>query len=368
MTAQRALMPDYLRLFALFGIVAVNAPYMAFSLDSGFFAAPSYTVVDEVVMGLVHGLFMGKSYGLFSFMFGVGLAFMMRSAETCSLPFARIYWARMVGLLALGIAHGCLFFPYDILALYAMTGAAFFFLRNLSARTLTILGGLLVLVQIPMTTAILLSYGKPGLPGAYEIQVMTTGTWAEVVALRTETFSFISFGALFYQGFSSLGWFCLGLAALRIGAIDDNDHQLWRRLRFLLAPALAVSLSGGALMVRGDYTWGVVLTLHAAPFATAAYLGVIARVSRPPGPGMQLLLKAGASSLTVYLGQSIILSTVFAPYGLGLWSQLSPGIVTALAFAVTLALIAFVILWTRVFRLGPFEWLLRKITYAGVSR
>jgi uncharacterized protein len=64
----------------------------------------------------------------------------------------------------------------------------------------------------------------------------------------------------------------------------------------------------------------VVLTIVSAPVATLGYLGLIAALSRPPGPIMAQALKAGESSLSIYLGQSIILSTIFSGYGLGLWA------------------------------------------------
>jgi uncharacterized membrane protein YeiB len=74
MTASpRALMPDYLRLVALFGIVVVNVQYVAFSA-LGSFADPSGdTALDAITLWLVNGLALFKTYGLFSFMFGVGL-------------------------------------------------------------------------------------------------------------------------------------------------------------------------------------------------------------------------------------------------------------------------------------------------------
>jgi uncharacterized membrane protein YeiB len=135
--------------------------------------------------GPPNGLVLLKTYGLFSFMFGVGLGFLMRSAARRGLPFGRIYLNRMTGLAILGIAHGCLFFPGDILTIYAVTG----------------------------------------------------------------------------------------------------------------------------------------LTVAAAPVATLGYLGLIAALSRPPGPILAKALSTGGSSLSVYLGQSIMLSTIFSGYGLGLWNS-----------------------------------------------
>lgn len=107
----RAPMPDYLRLVALLGIVVVNVQYIAFSALHGFADLAGETAADALALWLVNGLALLKTYGLFSFMFGVGRGFLMRSAERRGLPFGRVYRNRMIGLFVLGIAHGCLFFP-----------------------------------------------------------------------------------------------------------------------------------------------------------------------------------------------------------------------------------------------------------------
>ena len=77
---------------------------------------------------------------------------------------------------------------------------------------------------------------------------------------------------------------------------------------------------------------------------------------------------AGGSSLSIYLGQSILLSTLFAGYGLGLWGAVDRATATGISFAVTLALIGLVAIWRMRFALGPFEWVLRRITHAGGER
>ena len=110
---------------------------------------------------------------------------------------------------------------------------------------------------------------------------------------------------------------------------------------------------------------GVALTVVAAPIATLGYLGLIAALSRPPGPIISLALPAGGSSLSVYLGQSIILSSIFSAYGLGLWSEVDRITAIAIAVLITALLIIAVSIWREWFRLGPFEWVLRRITYAG---
>lgn len=364
-------MPDYLRLIALFGIVVVNVQYIAFSSLDGLADPMGETLADGITLWLVNGLALMKTYGLFSFMFGVGLGLLMRSAARRDLPFGRIYRNRMIGLLILGIAHGCLFFPGDILTIYAVTGSVLYLFRTWTVRRLVRVGILLLLAQAVIAPPLLLLAGSetPADIVALEREIQTQGGLLETVILRSISYAVVLPLFLAVQGISALGWFCLGLAAVKSGIVEDAHHPLWRRARrWCLAPGLLLSLGAAALWQWGPAVPGAVLTIIAAPFATLGYLGLIAALSRPPGPLMSRALMAGSSSLSVYLGQSILLTTIFSGYGLGLWEELGRAGATTVALGVTILLVAALALWRQRFRLGPFEWMLRRVTYAGVRQ
>jgi uncharacterized protein len=360
-------MPDYLRLVALFGIVVVNVQYIAFSALGGFVDLPGDTALDAVTLWLVNGLALLKSYGLFSFMFGVGLGFLMRSAERRGLAFGRLYRNRMIGLLILGVAHGALFFPGDILTIYAITGSVLYLMRDWPVRRLVRLGAGLLILQAAI--APLLMIAAPETPAefvALEREILTGGGFLDAMVFRAIGFAFVLPSLLLTQGIAALGWFCLGLAAVKAGMIDDAGHPLWRRARrWGLGPGLVLSLTGAALWQWGPAVPGLVLTIAAGPVATLGYLGLIAALARPPGRLMAQALAAGGSSLSIYLGQSILLSTIFAGYGPGLWGEVDRLTATLIAIVVTAGLIVALALWRRRAALGPFEWVLRRITYAG---
>jgi len=362
-------MPDYLRLFALFGIVVVNVQYIAFSALHGFADPVAETALDAITLWLVNGLSLLKTYGLFSFMFGVGLGFLMRSAARRGLPFGRVYRNRMIGLLILGIAHGCLFFPGDILTIYAVTGSILYLFRDWPVRRLVRVGAALLVVQALIAPPLLLAVPEtPPDIVAVERAILSNGGFFEAVLFRSIGFAFIVPTFLVIQGISALGWFCLGLAAVKSGMIDEAGHPLWRRARrWCLLPGVLLGLVGAAIWQWGAPAPGVVLTVVSAPVATLGYLGLIAAFSRPPGPIMSKALAAGGSSLSIYLGQSIILSTIFAGYGFGLWGAVDRLTAVATALGVTAGLVSALLLWRRYSQLGPFEWVLRRITYARLG-
>jgi uncharacterized protein len=361
----RALMPDYLRLVALFGIVVVNVQFIAFSALGSFADPGGVTMGDAITLWLVNGLALLKTYGLFSFMFGVGLGFLMRSAARRGLPFGRLYRNRMIGLAILGVAHGCLFFPGDILVIYAVTGSILYLFRDWPVRRLVRVGAALLVVQALIAPPLLLV--APETPPdivAMERAILTGGGFLEAVLFRSIGFAFIMPSFLVIQGTAALGWFCLGLAAVKSGMIDNAAHPLWRRARrWCLGPGVMLSLAGAAIWQWGGPVPGVVLTMAAAPVATLSYLGLIAALSRPPGPIMAQALKAGGSSLSIYLGQSILLSTIFSGYGLGLWGSVGRLAAVVIGVAVTSCLIGALLIWRVRFAIGPFEWLLRRFMF-----
>ena len=363
----RALMPDYLRLIALFGIVVVNVQFIAFSLLGGMVFPVPETAGDLLTLWLVDGFALFKSYSLFSFMFGVGLGFLMRAAERNSLAFGQLYRNRMIGLFLIGVLHGCLFFPGDILLVYAITGSVLFLVRHWQPVRLIKLGA--VLVAGPTLVFALLAASQGEIPediAALERQVMTTGSFADAIGFRAIAYAVLLPIVLLFQGISALGWFCLGLAAVKSGLIETSDHTLWARARrWCLIPGVAVSLAGSWLLHAQGMVWAAAVITLAAPVSTLGYLGAIAALSRAPGPILSALLAAGGSSLSVYLGQSIILSTLFSAYGFGMWDAIPRAAAVLIAIGVTAGLIAALAIWHNYFRLGPFEWVLRRITYAG---
>jgi uncharacterized protein len=360
----RALMPDYLRFFALFGIVVVNVQYIAFSALHGFADPVAETALDTLTLWMVNGLALLKTYGLFSFMFGVGLGFLMGAAARRGLPFGRVYRNRMIGLLIFGIVQGCVFFLGDILTIYAATGAILCLVRDWPLRRLVRAGAALLVFQAIIAPPLLLA--APETPPdivALEHQVLTQGGFFEAVFFRSIGFAFVMPSFLVLQGTAAPGWFCLGLAAVQSGMIDNAGHPLWRRARhWCLGPGIVLGLVGAAIWQWGPAVPGVLLTVVSAPIATLGYLGLIAALSRPPRPIMAKALAAGGSSLSIYLGQSILLSTIFSGYGFGLWGTVDRLTAVLIGIVVTTGLMGALLIWRAYFTVGPVEWALRRIT------
>ena len=72
---------------------------------------------------------------------------------------------------------------------------------------------------------------------------------------------------------------------------------------------------------------------------------------------------AGRMALTNYLLQSLVCTTLFYGYGVGLLGRLGAAAGLALALALWAAQLGLSVLWLRHFRYGPAEWLWRSLTY-----
>jgi len=79
------------------------------------------------------------------------------------------------------------------------------------------------------------------------------------------------------------------------------------------------------------------------------------------------LQTVGRMALTNYLLQTLICTTLFNAYGLGLYGKVGPAAAALLATAIYLLQVALSVLWIRHFRFGPAEWLWRSATYGRLQ-
>ena len=101
------------------------------------------------------------------------------------------------------------------------------------------------------------------------------------------------------------------------------------------------------------------------PFLSLGYLSAVTLLvenGRLPVL-MRGLTSAGRMALTNYLMQSVIATTIFYYYGLGLFGQTTEVQRIGIVFAVYLLQLLLSVFWLRVFRFGPMEWLWRSLTY-----
>ncbi len=388
--APRILALDALRGVAVIGIVGMNVH--AFALPGPAYYNPlSYGATGPLDYWVWLGSFVfieDKFRTLFAMLFGVGcLILIERGGER---PW-RAHYARMIVLLMIGLVHATLLASNDVLRAYALAGMALPLLTGLSARALVVVALGLVLVHLALGLS---AFGG----GLVDFHAKHWGTDALLWAERQFGRDSAVLTMLLEQGREGLGERVLrrgagipaqlmtvaaslpiNLAAIALGMGLWKGGMLkgeWRafllqRMAGLAALAALPGLLGLAagLGVTGfpAALVGPVALVLSAPFDTllgAAYAALAMAFLSNDNGVTRTLAAVGRLSLTNYLMTSVILSAIFAAWGLGLFGEVTRW----QAFALGLVPVAAMLLWSPpwVARIGqgPFERMWR----AGARR
>ena len=361
---------DALRGLALLGILVVNIEFIVQPSEIGWLHYN--TTIDRLVRWFVFAFGQTKVYPLFAMLFGYGLSLQLASARRRRSELAPRYRRRMIGMAILGVFHGVLFFLGDILVLYAAIGGFAYRFREVGTRKLlrlaTIVYGLAAIVWIAIGALDVLGDGTPPTAAADAVATLANGSWSEVISLQFWYWLVTLAILTVVQGPAVFASFLVGIALGRTDVLArPGDHvALFRRVLCWAPLAIAGASLGAALLVIGGRweTLGFAIGFAIAPGLTATYIALLALVLANGRRWLSSLLEAsGRMSLTVYLLESVILSTMSYGYGFGLFTHVAPTAGVLLAIAVWISLSVFSFVWMRAFRFGPFEFGLRWFTY-----
>jgi len=381
----RILALDVLRGIAVIGIVGMNVH--AFALPGPAYYNPlsfGGTTPADYWVWLVSFVFIEDKFRtLFAMLFGVGCLILLEKGG--ERPW-RAHFARMFVLLVIGIVHATLLASNDVLRAYALTGLAVPLLAGLSARALVTVAAGLVVAHLAL--------GLTALGGALvDFHAKHWGTDALLWAERQFGRDPAVLTMLLEQGREGLGEriirrgagipaqlltvaasLPINLAAIALGMGLWKGGMLKGEWRAFLLQRLA----GGAALAAIPALLGLAGWLVAEGFP-AALVGPVALVLSAPfdtllGVGYAALTMAfvsretvvsrtlaavGRLSLTNYLMTSAILAVIFAPWGLGLFGEVTRWQAFALGLVPIAAMLAWSPLWVAKLGQGPFERLWR---------
>lgn len=388
---ERVELLDVLRGFAVFGILLVNV--LLFSAPTAFAHGGQWEgAADRLARGAIVLLAEGKFYAVFSFLFGLGLVMQAERAASRGTRFAPLYLRRLAVLLLIGLIHAYLIWWGDILHIYALIGGWLLLFRKREPKTILIWAGALVLIPVLVLTitgaaGMIARAGqiapRPAAAGvrqaraaqaAEAVRVYTEGSYGEMVRQRVnELVREYSRMGLYAPHFLAL--FLLGLYAGRRGIFSDPEAHvaLIRRVAWVglgvggcgsLLYALTVEVSSRGVPIPFGFMPGALnfVTAPALGFGYAAALTLLYRreVWRAR---LSPLAAVGRMALTNYLLQTLIGTTIFYGYGLGLYGRVGPALCLAIAVGVFLVQIPLSVWWLGRFRFGPAEWAWRSLTY-----
>ncbi|AYF78080.1 hypothetical protein D7D52_34435 [Nocardia yunnanensis] len=239
---------DSLRGFALFGILVTNtvvATLLWSSPETGsgalrpIFDGPA----DRFVYALVDGLFLGKFYLLFAFLFGYSFTLQIAAAaRSGARPVPRLL-RRCLALFLIGVAHVLLLWLGDILTLYAGLCLILVLLRGIRVRP-ALIAGLTLYFAFAALAFVPGNSGLNGIGEVFDLQRMHdgfTGNFSDTLGAQ------LTFGPQFMlftwigQGIPALGMFLIGLAAGKRRIFEDPEW-IGRWLPRALAVGFGVGL------------------------------------------------------------------------------------------------------------------------------
>jgi uncharacterized protein len=389
---------DVLRGFALFGILLVNMPLFNMPFQSVLFPLDTTAVAPHDIFAkwLIYFLAESKFYTMFSMLFGLGLTILMERVETRGGRFVTLYIRRLLALLLIGILHVVLFWPGDILIFYALIGFLLIPFRKAQPRTLLI--WMFILLTIPVlfnlgTTGLIslarmvpegaeqmtiaFAEAEAGYMADYEtaMEMYSQGSFIAISQQRIYDYSSLGLTALLVMGFNILGMFLLGMYFGKRQIFQNvAAHEplfkkllLWGLLIGLPANGIYATIMLTTPRVEPTWMLFVATTVQAigAPLLMLAYVSGITLLyqSRTWQPRLAHLAPVGQIGLTNYLLQSLIATTLFYSYGLGLFGQVGALLGLGLTVLIYAGQVLFSGWWVKRFIYGPAEWVWRSLTY-----
>jgi uncharacterized protein len=389
---------DALRGFAILGILMVNMKLFYSPLASMALGYQgSEGSADLLSMIFIKIFFEGKFYMLFSLLFGYGFYIFMKKSTTNGSSIAPVFARRINILLVFGLLHVLLLWAGDILVWYALYGFLLMAFRKVSNKGLIKWAIALPLIPITIVGFIVLYSGfqQSQMGAEYSASiaeklqasqaffaeataVYSTGTFTQIMAMRIR--EYIEALAAGFISFSLLAAFLIGYWAARNEIIVKFKEKIyfWRKAVIVGAcigiplqiPLVYYHLQSTNFIVI-DYTTLIYFFSYIVGgfFLSLFYIAsiVLLTTNGKLTAFIRFLSPVGRMALTNYLLHSIICTTIFYGYGLGMFGQFNHLQGILLTMAIFIMQIPLSWYWLKTFRYGPMEWLWRSLTYGKLQ-
>lgn len=411
--AERFASIDRLRGVAILGILVMNI--YAFAMPFAAYVNPLRMGGTEIYnLGtwfVTHVFFDQKFMSIFAMLFGAGTVLMSERAESRGARPTRIYYRRQFWLVIIGALHAYLLWVGDILFAYALIGMLVYPLRRKSPRTLIIIACLALPIpllfnfgnayqteQIMQEVAGIEALRAEG-QEADEEQLELLEQWEQtrtfmfptdedlrndveayrgsypgIVVHRAPTVAMIQFFMVVIFGIWRIGALMLiGMALMKLKVFTaERSAEYYRRL--MLAGYLcglpltlfsAVDLYGHDFDQLYAMRLGGIANYIGSILVALGHIGLVMWLTKTDALGSLLdrFAAVGRMALTNYLSHSLILTTVFYGYGLGLYGDVPRAAQMLFVVAVVVMQLWWSPWWLARFRFGPVEWLWRSLTY-----
>ncbi|WP_158267661.1 DUF418 domain-containing protein [Adhaeribacter arboris] len=394
-TTTRIQVLDFIRGFALFGILVINIQtyalfaflrpeqVYALSLDQPTTYAPTQF--------FLHLFFKGQFYTLYSFLFGLGFYLMEQKNQQAGWDANRLFKRRLWGLLLLGLIHAFIFWFGDVLHKYALLGfTLIYFNRQSVATLLRWIIGLVLLVILCQTVNTVFFPATPQQLAQNQqefdavirqvLQIWQQGSLLQVMSMQALGVVMLHLKAV-QQGLASyahyLIMFLLGLIAGKLHLFQHIDRfkLSFLRIALLVFPLAVVlkALSGlplfGIHLLPPHQLAAEKLLFSLAEFIGTPLLTLVLLMELTlcwphlPARFVGWIASTGRMGLTNYLLQTLLCMALFYGYAGGLAGKVTLLEALGLVLLIYGLQVVYSNVWLRYHSMGPMEKLWRRWTY-----
>lgn len=402
--APRLIALDALRGFAVMGILAMNI--VAFAMPEMAYVTPrafgGETTSDMTAWALGFILFDGKMRGLFSILFGASMLLIVDRAQASGNDPALVHHRRMAWLAIFGLSHYFFIWWGDILFLYAAVGCVAFRFRDWEARRLIqwaiglftlgvaimslIFGAQLVAARAADSASSPTELAEAGRTIRAEYASMDEDVTEELSLYRGDYLPILAerldhadspLIMLVMNFLETLPLMMIGMALFRNGFLTgvwaSADYR--RAALRWLPPGLLLTLLATWVQWRSGFdslvsinaflAWAGPGRLMMTIGYAALFVLLIQRCAS--SAWMARVAAAGRMAFSNYIGTSIVMTSIFYGYGLGLFGSVDR--MTLYLFVIGGA--AVMLLWSKPwldrFLYGPLEWLWRSLARGALQ-
>ena len=367
--------PDVLRGFALLGIIMVNLAFFSNDPSEGIGKESMSGIGNSIAGFLVFTLFEGKFFLIFSFLFGYSSHYIIGHNGKNTPRWIR----RAVVLIIFGALHGSLLWHGDILFLYGFLGLILIFFFNRSDKCIKI-WAIATYATFSLLAFLLALLGQlypepiQSNPIADNFTLaMRSGNYFDSIPERISIWTQTVVAELLIQGTPVFVAFLLGFLAARKSALSSGSKalRLGVMIKYGLGLGLPIQALAGIIFTINEssanrseslYFWMLVVSFIFAPLLSMGYIGLILRGLKKSNTWLMQLSFPGRMSLTNYISQSLVLSLIYGPWGLGLFQKIEFFNSFLIAILVWFSLLLISKFWLTKFSKGPAEWLLGRLT------
>ena len=374
---------DALRGFAIMGIMLLhNIEHF------NFYSFPETTStflssLDKHIWDMMFFLFSGKAYAIFALLFGFTFYLQNHHCEKRGEDFKNRYLWRLLLLLGFGFINS-LFFPGEILVLYALVGVVLVPVRHLSDRAVAWIAFFLMLQPLEWCKVLYALIDPAANPqqmifslGDVYPQLGGHSLWEMMKAnFVTGQLASLNWAWCYGRVFQTASLFMIGMLLGRKGLFQMNadSHQrifaFWQRvicyslpsavLLYYLKDFIYSQIGNPFLLASMKTVWNSWYNLAFMLVIVSSFLLIY---WTNDGRIQRILVPYGKMSLSDYVTQSIIGSLIYFGYGLELHKYCGTTYSVLIGVVFFLLQLAFAHWWFHHFKRGPLETIWHKLTW-----